>query len=395
MEADLETTVEGKSLGGGPADGRAGMDVLVRLVGIATRRLPPTEMAQAMLDAVTEDLGLSGGVVSLAGESDAGPALLPTAFSGSHASLLREAPAIPLDSEYDAAAVWRDRQGRYTGEIYEAAEEPGQGTSRWREMMSVQSEALLPLMLGGEAIGAMSLRWSSPQVFGPPARELLEAVASLTALAVEHAGFHARRADELEARPTFEVARFEVTAEGVVVARPVEGEWSGGETLRVTLSWIESDAVTSVYDVIAPESGRMSLLLAITATDIPEDGELTETLRHTARALARQGAEPSDVLCSLNARVGELAPSGTLVDAFHAVFDVGTGALHHSSAGEVRRGLRAADGREWDLTETGDPLGASPGSEYSEDVWILVPGDEVDVSVAESLSVKVVRARRG
>lgn len=378
--------------------------LLVQLVDIAVSETDDTATAaSAVLEAMCRTLGASDGSVALL---DAAAATLITASTfGTHSSLMGDIPPVLLTSDYESARVFRRGAPHYTGQHYPDGREvaDAEGTARWRSSIGVQASAVLPLTLGGRLIGVLSLRWSSPQDFDETMRELLEALASLAALAIEHARCSTPSAAPSSALPTKLggepelMARFEVTSDGVLVPRVLDAAWSGREDARAEIRELADSHNEIAYDVFMLADGRLAALIMRLSAGGGQPSAASEalgTLRTTARILSDTLGGPHDVIGRLNASMATLAPTGAAVDAWLGTLDLNTSALEWCSAGDAETLVHLADDRLVHKPRSGPPIGSSPNAKYGADVILLMPGDQLAVSMQGYAELRLERPAR-
>lgn len=372
--------------------------LLVKLVDIAVSRTDDTlTAASAVLDAMCRTLHVSDGSLSLVDDTNT---VLETASNfGAHASLMGSTPPVPVTSDYESARVFRDGVPLYSGQHYGESEgyaEGADGAARWKSGISVQASAVLPLVLGGRRIGTLSLGWSAPQDFDETMRELLEALASLAALAIEHA-----RCAAPEAQPTTSpnasaeglelTARFEVTAEGVMVPRPLDARWSGHEVVRLGIRARAQDLQETAFDAFMLADGRMVAVVMRLAAGwgASVDDAVFGVLRHTARVLSDRADGPAEVITRLNEAAATLGSSGAVVDAWLGTFDTTSAALEWCATGDSETLLFLADDRIVHAPRCGPPIGSSPNATYDDQLFLLVPGDILAVSMGGHIELKL------
>ncbi len=394
--------------------------LIARIVDIGVTAADSAGAAQAVLDAVSEALDPGAGDVTLAGNDESGALwLVPSAHIGTHTSLLQDGPPIGVDSTYEAAGVFRDMKPHYISETYGDTEQAeANGPSRWRSAIAFRSSAALPLMLGAECIGTLTLHWAEPHEFDTPLRDTLETVATVAALAITHAAVRAHGhsasietdsaedspADEAQAdeqlapgtviamprrSATAGVARFEITSHGAIVPRPPGDQWSGREALRMLVNDRTAEDATAVFDVFMPARGTcacVSVRLPGSADSLP-DAE--EALLGLARTSLAHDAGVEGTLHALDDAARSMLPPGEVADVWVATFDQEAGALEWGSVGLVEMKLRGGDGREWkELRDAESGAGVHVG-----DMRIVMQGDHVLTTVGNEIDVHVTRVR--
>ena len=408
----------GDSSGGLPSS--SSRDLIARIADIGVTAAGSASAAQAVLEAVSQALDPGAGDVTLAGHDESGALwLVPSAHIGTHTSLLQDGPPIATDSSYEAAGVFRDRKPHYISEAYGDAEQAeANGPGRWRATIAFRSSAALPLMLGEECIGTLTLHWAEPHEFGTPLRDTLETVATVAALAIAHAGVrahgHSTVVEDDSAQDSLDdeaatdgslapgtvvamprrsapngVARYEVTSHGAIVPRPPGDHWSGREALRILVNDRTSEDAMVVFDVFVPAPGTcacVAVRLPASADALPD---AQEALLGLARTSLAHDAGIEGTLHALDDAARSMLPSGVTPDAWVAMFDQEAGALEWGSAGMVEMKQSAGDGREWhELRDAESGLDVHAG-----DMRIVMQGDHVLATVGNEIDVHVTCVR--
>ena len=397
--------------------------LLRALVDVASHAHDTPAAAQAVLDVITEGLGLSSGTISLLQVSEEGSRqLMPTASSGPQALLLREMPPIDVDSSYEAAVVFTDSQPHYVadmhgqgtvGEQAERAEEAEQ-VGRWRSLLSTKSYAVLPLCAGPHPIGVMTLHWPDSREFQDHTTEMLETIAAIVAVSLDRSPRRQNAWQPSEADPssatggtttagpvsTVEVAaastpaarrgathtpvgplRLEVTADGVLMPLAPEAAPSGRGLLSFEMTL--ADAACVVWDASAPHPGMVAVLIA-SFSDAETAEAMRDRLVQTKRVCARQDMTISHTFSLLNGVVLASASAGVAVPAWLGWIDARAGALTHCGVDDTDVVAHSADGRTWTPQLTAPPLGSSGKVVCREDVRLLLPGDRVMVRLGDA-----------
>jgi hypothetical protein len=378
--------------------------------------------AQAILDIVTEGLGLSSGTLALLDVTPEGVRrLVPTASSGPQSPLVREMPPIEVDSGYEAAVVFRESRPHYVGDVHgegsaaepgARSEEEGAAVSRWRSLISTKSYAVLPLCAGPRPIGVLTLQWPDSRSFDPHATELLRTIASIAAVTLDRPMSRFQtgqprsattRTDEEAGGPAGEGSheqrrqarpgpagsphtpvgplRLEVTTDGVLM--PLSPDASSGPDSSLALEVTLADAACVVWDISAPHPGIVAILIASFA-DADTADAMRDRLVQTKRVCARQDMPLHQTHSLLNGVVLASASPGVAVPVWLAWIDAGTGAVTHCGTADADVVAHAADGRTWTPKLSAAPLGTSGGASCGEDVRLLLPGDRIMMRLGEA-----------
>ena len=389
-----------------PEIGAEHLSLLRHLAEVGVAAETDDDAARRVLELVADGLSLSSGMVNLAKSPDGGrEQLMPSASFGTHAQLSRDMPPVDIDSTYEAAVVYTERQPHYVSDVYGGGgpAEDSATTGRWRAMISTQSYAVLPLYVADEGVGTITLQWPTSHAFPDTLRRLLETLATVAALAIYHVQCreaeqaaletaresHERAMAESAARRTAEAEvdeasraqaaktspyelgiRFEVTESGVVIPLPLNREWATTDKIRVTFA---RSAPGGFCEVFSPAPGRVALFVAcLPAGDI--EPAIPAAL---VRSLVTHDAPPAEVLSTLNKLVEEHKTTGVAGSAWMALLDLETGAFTHAAAGNVEVVFTSSDGRRWEVDERGPFLGSSHHADFPEELRVIIPGDDV------------------
>jgi hypothetical protein len=391
-----------------------------RIADVGASAADSSSAAQAVLEAVSLALEPGAGDVTLAGHDETGELwLVPSAHIGTHTQLLQDGPPIAVDSTYEAAGVFRDRAPHYISETYGDADESDvNGPGRWRSAIAFRSSAALPLMLGTECIGTLTLHWAEPHEFDDSLRHTLETVAKVAALAITHAGARAyERPPNAEAEAAGEpgvedesaeeppmpamviatprqsadtgVARFEVTSHGAIVPRPPGDQWSGREALRILINDRSTEDSWVLYDVFVPAKDTC----ACVAIRMPEAEDTlpdaTDALLGLARTSLAHDAGVEGTLHALDDAARSMLPRDAAPDAWVALFDQEAGSLEWGSVGLAEMKQRGGDGREWhEVRDAEDDLAVHVGG-----MRIVMQGDHLVARIGNEVDVHVTRVR--
>jgi sigma-B regulation protein RsbU (phosphoserine phosphatase) len=131
-----------------------------------------------------------------------------------------------------------------------------------------------------------------------------------------------------------------------------------------------------LYGVCAAGPERLVIFLGdVSGKGIPASMFMVRAIS-LARLLAREIAEPEQILARLNDELATDNPSGMFVTFLCAVFEPKTGRLTLANAGHCRPVLRPAGAApQWAMQNLGTALGFEPGLEFERTELTLHPGD--------------------
>ena len=225
-----------------------------------------------------------------------------------------------------------------------------------------RSVVLAPLMVGGRALGVMTLvNAESMRRFDEDDREFAEQVAARAAIAVENARLATAR------RQTATTLQRSLLPD--VVPR-IEG-WNVATLYRAARAAVEVEVGGDFYDFFRTDDGWLVLLGDVTGKGV-EAAALTSLVRHGGRFLSRYERSPSQILAGLNEVLSE-QPGLWLCTALCARLQPGEAVI--ASAGHPAPLVIRDDGRVREIGAVGPILGAWHGKS-SIDRTVPITADE-------------------
>jgi hypothetical protein len=360
---------------------------LESVVAVSKDASDSAEATQDIVDRLVSDLELARARLFVLTNEEAGLGpthLEPAAAAGSHATLTREMPSVPLDGSTDVARVAESGQPDFRGDVHGLGDEPEGGhvgLGRWRAAVTAQSSAVVPLAVRQRLLGVLALEWSAPRAFDAPEREELMAIAAATALVLD--SFLAEERSSLPQTPAVgctpgPTAELSVTAEGIVVPSGVSGSWVAampalGLQVGASASGAETEEV--FWDVLGLRGGAVALCLGLVLVPQGSASEVAETARHMLRASALKGSGPATGLELLAGWLAASGPGTAWVSALTLQIDVQQATAVWSAAGSTAFASRYSDGRFDVLAADSPPLGSSAPPSMWEHSTFLLPGD--------------------
>lgn len=219
----------------------------------------------------------------------------------------------------------------------------------------------LPLLVEGEAIGALAFRFAAEErILGPEERELALALAAQCAQALERARLYEAEHEVAEALQARLLPHELPRAPGVAVAA------------RYRASALPGQVGGDFYDAFALPAGRIGLVIGDVVGRGPQAAAVMGQLRSVLRAFALDGAGPAEVLDRLDRFAIDL-PGALASTVAYAVLDPAARELRHASAGHPPPLLQDGNGRARHLWGgRGGPLGL--GSRHQEELVELDDG---------------------
>lgn len=239
-----------------------------------------------------------------------------------------------------------------------------------RTLSVLDASLLVPIATRGHRFGVAVLgRRIDGDAYSSSDLDILESLASQTALAMENARFQR----ELETK--------EAIARELVVAQTVQRQLlpqtppsiPGVEITAVTLPCHEVGG--DYFDYVITQEGKVSIAVGdVSGKGIPA-AILMANVQALFRAEARGGAEPDQILDQMNRRLCEIEGPERFVSFFCALFDPERREIRHSSAGHPPPMLVRFDGSLHHLDAGGLLLGIEPEVSYPLGVIRLRTGD--------------------
>jgi signal transduction histidine kinase/CheY-like chemotaxis protein len=164
----------------------AGLAALVKIASDLNGARTPSQVAGIFLKSIVPPLGAYGGGVVLIAE-DNPQSLEALVIEGFAPSVNERFHRFPVDSPFPTRIAIREKQPVFVGDLAE-------WNARFRPVPGTRtiSSAALPLIVEGDAIGAMTLSFDTPRTFAASEREYLVTVASLLAQALGRTRAYAR-----------------------------------------------------------------------------------------------------------------------------------------------------------------------------------------------------------
>ncbi len=176
---------------------------------------------------------------------------------------------------------------------------------RWPAAEGSRAFAALPLIVSGRPLGALALSFSQPLAFDAGERDLLEALATQSAVAVARAQLYEREHAVAQTLQASLLPRALPVIPGLDLAARLHGGTPG------------LDVGGDFYDAFALSDGRWGLAIGDVCGKGVDAAALTALARHTMRAAAHEGHPPGAVLRALNRAVlAETRPGEFLTAIF-------------------------------------------------------------------------------
>jgi serine phosphatase RsbU (regulator of sigma subunit)/PAS domain-containing protein len=225
----------------------------------------------------------------------------------------------------------------------------------------VPALSALPLIASGGTVGVLLVDFTQPRVLDGDERDLIEAIAGQTAVALERAQLYEREHTVAQTLQASLLPRALPVIPGLDLAARLHAGATGIE--------VGGD----FYDAFAIGDGAWGLAIGDVCGKGVDAAALTALSRHTMRAAAVEGHSPADVLRALNRAVLADARLGQVLTAIFARLDGTT--LTVACGGQPPPVLLGADGAQKPLESAGTLLGVLDDPDVSDTVVELSGGD--------------------
>ncbi len=267
----------------------------------------------------------------------------------------RKLALVPLHEPRPVAVAARTGQPVFVHDAAEMAERFPL-LSGW-----VPSVAVMPLVASGETVGVLMIDFERPRELAPDERDLLEALAGQSAVALARAQLYEREHSVAQTLQASLLPRDLPAIEGLDLYAELRAGATG------------IDVGGDFYDVFAISAGVWGIAIGDVCGKGVDAAALTALARHTVRAAAQDRPSPSAVLTALNRAVLAESRTGQFLTAIFARIEGRR--LTMACGGHPPPVLLAADGTMKDLAPTGTLLGVLDDPHVSDVSVELAPGD--------------------
>jgi serine phosphatase RsbU (regulator of sigma subunit)/PAS domain-containing protein len=271
---------------------------------------------------------------------------------------------VPPDHPYPATEVARTGRARYVVSVAEfdaaqpdpAAAIPRGGRQAW---------AFLPLTAAGETLGTLVVGYTDPRKFDDDDRATLQALAGLSAQALQ-------RALLFEARTSLAGALQHALLPTVLPRSP------GLRRAARYLPWTQGvDVGGDWYDIIAVRAGVVAVVIGDVAGHNATAAATMGQVRNAIRAYATEQHRPADVLHHTNQLLRAMHVD-TMVTCCYLELHVARGVATAAVAGHPPPVVRTPDGAAHLLSvRHGVALGVADEVTYAETAFPMPPGTNV------------------
>ena len=286
------------------------------------------------------------------------------------------------DNRVELAGWTDDAVARLDRRQSQAAEGPGVDAVRGRRRLLVDSTTIerwpryaaswaehgmqaalsVPMLAGGEALGALNLYARTPFAFGALAGEIAQALADQAAVALTNTRLYT---EQRSLATTLQQRLLPAHLPEVAGARLTARYHPGTEGINVGGDW---------YDALVLPGGRVGLVIGDVAGHGIQAATVMGQLRTAVRAYVLDGYGPAAVTRRLDRFIDDL-DSECYATCCYLVCDPADGTVRWCNAGHPQPAARAPDGTAWFLDGgVAPPLGVIGSSPLSERRERLQPG---------------------
>ncbi|MCL6471915.1 MAG: SpoIIE family protein phosphatase [Firmicutes bacterium] len=230
------------------------------------------------------------------------------------------------------------------------------------EKHGVRAFMVVPILLRGEAIGALSFNYSKPVTFTDEEIDFAGKLATALSLALENARLY-----------TTERNIADTLQEALLILPPeIEGIDSGHFYHSATgVSKVGGD----FYDLFELEHDRVGILIGDVSGKGLQAATLTSLVKNTIKVYAYESISPASVVSKTNEVVIRSSPAGLFITLFFGILDINSGRLNYCSAGHPPPIIRRSTSETLFLETRSPIIGAFAGLDYFDEGEALTPGD--------------------
>lgn len=243
------------------------------------------------------------------------------------------------------------------------------------KLLGLRSILCVPLRIQERILGAIYVdNRIQAGIFSPADLDLLNAIASSAAIAIENARLYQVAVEKGRLERELQMAR-QVQLSLLPASLPEAPGW------EFSARWLPARQVAGdFYDFIPGADGRLGIVVA----DVSDKGMPAALFMALSRSLLRASLEPGQSPASSIQRANRLicqdSTSGMFITLFYALLDPSTGQVAYVNAGHnpallFKRGKHPGQGALSRLGRTGMAMGVEAEASYTEQTLTLNPGD--------------------
>jgi phosphoserine phosphatase RsbU/P len=234
---------------------------------------------------------------------------------------------------------------------------------------STRSEIAVPIVSGGEVIGALNLESDTLDAFSEADVEFLEFFAVAAAISIEKAVLHREMLEKHRIEQQLRIAK-----EVQVALLPADAPVLDGYDIAGTNvpTW---EIGGDYFDYLPQPDGRLGVAIAdVSGKGVPA-ALIMATFRAALRAQRVRGMPLDAIAGRLNRILLDSMDASRFVTAFYGLLEPGTGGLGFANCGHNPPLLLRAGGSLDVLASGGPALGMWPGAAFKRGDVSLRPGD--------------------
>jgi sigma-B regulation protein RsbU (phosphoserine phosphatase) len=243
------------------------------------------------------------------------------------------------------------------------------------KLLGLRSILCVPLRIKERILGTIYVdNRIQAGIFGPADLDLLSAIASSAAIAIENARLYQVAVEKGRLERELQMAR-QVQLSLLPAAVPEAPGW------EFSARWLPARQVAGdYYDFILGQDGQLGMVVA----DVSDKGMPAALFMALSRSIVRASMDPSLAPAGSIQRANRLicqdSTSGMFITLFYALLDPKAGQVAYVNAGHnpalyFQRGKRPGQGALSRLGRTGMALGVEAETPYAERSLTLNPGD--------------------
>ncbi|MBE0447677.1 MAG: SpoIIE family protein phosphatase [Actinobacteria bacterium] len=230
------------------------------------------------------------------------------------------------------------------------------------EKHGIRAFMVVPIILRGEAIGALSFNYYRAVTFTDEQIDFAGKLAMAISLALENSRLYTT---ERNIANTLQEAL-------LILPSEVEGididhfYHSATDTFRVGGDF---------YDLFELEHDRVGIVIGDVSGKGLQAATLTSLVKNTIKAYAYENSSPALIVSKTNDVTTKSSPAASFITLFFGILDIGSGRLSYCSAGHLPPIVKRSGAGSAFLITRSPIIGAFAGLNYFDDVEVLAPKD--------------------
>ncbi|HZD59276.1 MAG TPA: GAF domain-containing SpoIIE family protein phosphatase, partial [Anaerolineae bacterium] len=221
---------------------------------------------------------------------------------------------------------------------------------------------VVPIMLRGEAIGALSFSYYRAVTFTDEQIDFASKLATAISLALENSRLYTT---ERNIADTLQEAL-------LVLPSEVEG-------IDIDHFYQSATDIFKVggdfYDLFELEHDRVGIVIGDVSGKGLQAATLTSLVKNTIKAYAYESSSPALVVSKTNEVTTKSSPAASFITLFFGILDIGSGRLSYCSAGHPPPIVKRSGAESSFLITRSPIIGAFTGLDYFDDIEVLAPND--------------------